>query len=199
MGESMGPLEYLTTDYRVSTILSCYAEEDFLPPSNRYLMIGFESDKMMPLHVFYDLETPAREDALVFRRNAAGGDVHIQSETLREWLLRGAFDNYRIAMMQQRCRGDFADDREEVFARLDPLMARLGFTTVAATGPFVRIYDREDACMSCSATPRRTGLGKYRFFHLGGRDADLLRRLLATIATECGFTVTVSDWVPRLA
>jgi hypothetical protein len=74
MGQSMGPLAYPTLDFSAQRVLTCYAEE-LVAPHPRFLLIGYDSDELMPLHFFYDLDLPARTDARVMRRHAEGVSV----------------------------------------------------------------------------------------------------------------------------
>jgi hypothetical protein len=78
MGQDMGPIAYPVFDFAAPTVLACYSEELF-PPHPRYLMIGYSLDEIMPLHLLYDFEHPARDDARVTKRHAQGGHSTIGS------------------------------------------------------------------------------------------------------------------------
>ena len=75
MGHDMGPLAYPTADFSAPEVLDCY-DRGLFAPNPRFLMIGHESDEMMPLHFFYDFEHSVREDARVMPRERTGEGIH---------------------------------------------------------------------------------------------------------------------------
>ncbi|WP_437330111.1 hypothetical protein [Sorangium sp. So ce381] len=87
------------------------------------------------------------------RRHARGGQIHVHSETFREMLVWGEFLQFRVDTLPQRCRGSFFDEGADVYKHLDPVMERLGFAQPLPTGPFCRLYERDDAAMACTSTP----------------------------------------------
>jgi hypothetical protein len=196
MGQSMGPLAYPRLDFSAQRVLTCYAEK-LVTPHPRFLLIGHESDEMMPLHVFYDLDSPARADARVTKRHARGGELHEQFETLREMLAWGAFSRFRVDRMPQRCQGILTCDHPDVLARIGPLMSNLGFRKPISTGPFCGLYERTDSVMVCSGTIRKEPDG-IQAFTLGGSNAGTLRRTLGELATESSLEVEVDSWAPAL-
>ena len=196
MGQSMGLLAYPRLDFSARRVLACYTEK-LVVPHPRFLLIGHESNEMMPLHIFYDLDSPARADARVTKRHARGGELHDQFETLREMLAWGAFSSYRVGKMPQRCKGILTCDHPDVLSLLDPLMINLGFRKPIPTGPFCGLYERRDTAMICSSTPRNEPEG-IQAFSLGGTDAGTLRRILGSIATESSLEVEVNEWTPAL-
>ncbi|TQF13286.1 SMI1/KNR4 family protein [Myxococcus llanfairpwllgwyngyllgogerychwyrndrobwllllantysiliogogogochensis] len=185
----MGPLAYPTLDFSAQRVLACYARKQVLPDS-RFLLIAFESDEMMPLHLFYDFSAPSREDALVTSREARGGELTDRFETLREMLAWGAVSLFRIDRAPQTLSGSIKGDAPDFLSRLDPVMDSLGFTASISTGPLCRVYERPDAAMVCRGTPR-AGLGNMRTFKLGGSNVGSLRRILGEIATEPSLELAV--------
>jgi hypothetical protein len=78
MGHSMGPMTNPLLDFSVDAIFAAYADTEDYPIEaewlkRRYLMIGYNRDEVMPLHIWYDLERPASEDALVVHGRVTGG------------------------------------------------------------------------------------------------------------------------------
>jgi hypothetical protein len=193
MGQSMGALAYPSYDLSAQGVLTCYGEE-LVQPHPRFLLIGYDSDEMLPLHLFYDLDLPARGDAAVARRHAMGGDLYYQFESLREMLAWSAFFRFRVGGLPQRCKGIFLGEHP-ILSRLGPLMRSLEFTTPIATGTFCGLYERLDAAMHCNSTPREEGILS---FTLGGSNAGTLRRILGEIATESSLEVKVREWTPAL-
>ncbi|QSQ18416.1 hypothetical protein JY572_26325 [Myxococcus landrumensis] len=151
----------------------------------------------MPLHVFYDFDEPAREDALVTERDAMGGELYDRFETLREMLAWGALLRFRVNKMPQKCEGILSSDDPDLLSHLDPLMSSLGFIKPIPTGPRCGLYERHDAVMICKRTPREELLG-HQAFRLGGRDAGVLRKILGRMATESSLEVEVDEWTPAL-
>ncbi|QRK12598.1 SMI1/KNR4 family protein [Archangium violaceum] len=196
MGQSMGPLAYPTLDFSAQRVLSCYAKK-LVVPEQRFLLIAYESDEVMPLHLFYDFTAPAREDALVTTRAAQEGELSDDFETLREMLAWGAFSLFRVEGMPQMCSGSLKGNDPDFLSDLDLLMSSLGFTSPISTGPLCRLYERHDATMICRGTPR-AGRGNRRTFNLGGRNAGTLRRILGEITTQSSLEVKVKDWAPAL-
>jgi hypothetical protein len=196
MGQSMGPLAYPRLDFSARRVLACYAEK-LVVPHPRFLLIGHESDEMMPLHVFYDLDFPVRADARVTKRHALGGDLHDQFETLREMLAWGALLNFRVGKMPQRCRALLTGDDPDILSHLDPVMEGFGFTRPVPTGPCCGLYERPDAVMACNKTPRDEPEA-IMVLKLGGRDSGTLRRILGAIAAESSLRLKVREWDPPL-
>jgi hypothetical protein len=194
MGRSMGAMAYPSIDFSVRAVLGCYAAEDFLLPSERYFMIGYEEDEVMPLHVFYDLETPARGDALVVLRDAQGGDRYPSFETFREMLTWGKASRFAVTFAPQSCRGMLIDDELDIFGCLDPVMASLGFRQPVLTGNRCRVFERADATMICHGTPLEQE-NQLSPFRLGAPDEATLRSILGTIALETRLTVEVDEWM----
>ncbi|MCP3142111.1 SMI1/KNR4 family protein [Pyxidicoccus xibeiensis] len=196
MGQSMGPLSYSTLDFSVRRILDCYAE-GMVEPDPRFLLIAYESDEMMPLHLFYDFKAPARDDALVTKRDALGGELYDMFETLREKLAWDALFSYRVSDMPQQCGGLLEGDEADFLSHLDPVMSGLGFTQPVLTGSLCRLYERSDAAMLCDGVPRAR-VGNRVAFTLGGSNAETLRRILGAVSMESSLNVLVRKWEPDL-
>jgi len=193
MGRSMGPLTYPTLDFTAPRVLSCYADELF-PPHPRFLMIGHESDEVMPAHLLYDFDHPARDDARIVSMEHIDGVVRNQFETFREMIGWGKFLSYRVNRFPHRCTGAFVDDEGDVLSRLDPLMESLGFTAPIPTGACCALYDSTQTGMVSSCAPGDEPC--LHFFVLGGHDVGSLRRTLGAIRNETGLGVEIRSWDP---
>jgi hypothetical protein len=193
MGEGMGPLAYPTLDFRASTVLSCYAERLFMPHP-RFLMIGHETNEMMPLHALYDFEHPARYDARVVKRSPMGGAIYNRFETFREMIVWGVFRSEYVGNLKQRCRGSLTDGGGDVLSHLDPVMKSMGFVSPIPTGPCCGVYQGAGLGLATSATPGQPP--RNHFFYLGGPNAGRLRRILGEIATETSLELSVDEWWP---
>ena len=196
MGQSMGLLAYPTLDFSSQRVLTCYTEK-LVEPDPRFLLIAYESDEMMPLHLFYDFNAPAREDALVTKRDAQGGQLYDSFETLREMLAWGALFFFRVGKMPQQCKGLLKGGHPDFLSHLDPVMSNLGFTKPIPTGPLCRLYEKPDAAMICNGVPR-AGLDDRVSFTLGGSNAGSLRRILGKMVTESSLELEVYKWTPAL-
>lgn len=195
MGRSMGPIAYPRLDFTARKVLECYAEGLF-GASPRFLMIGYESDIAMPLHVLYDFDHPARDDARVTKRHAMGGDVHDQFDSFREMIAWGKVLTYDLQARPQQCVGMLSDSGGDVLSHLGSVMKSLGFESPVPTGPRCGIYLRADASMVTSASVGEEP--KFHAFRLGGADAPQLRRILGEIATETSLELEIDEWNPRL-
>lgn len=195
MGHSMGPITYPTLDFSAPKVLSCYAEELFVPHP-RFLMIGYESDEIMPLHLLYDFDYPARDDARVTKRHYLGGTVYNQYETFREMIAYGKFWMFRVEKLSQRCFGLFVDEGGDVLAQLNPLMESLGFRNPIPTGRCCALYEGTEAAMVTSSTPGDEP--RIHGFHLGGNDARVVRKILGEIKMETSLKVEVKSWEPPI-
>lgn len=198
MGQSMGPLAYPSLDFSVQRVLDCYAQQ-LVEPEPRFLLIAHDSTQMMPMHLFYDLDAPAREDAMVTERETQGNedDLYDQFETLREMLAWRALYRFRIGKMPQRCNGTLCGDHPDLLSLVEPVMTGLGFKQPIATGPYCGLYERTDAVMICKGMPRQ-GFDQARSFEFGGNAAGVLRKFLGEIAMASSLKVKVDDWTPAL-
>ena len=196
MGHYMGPFEYPTIDFTAPAVLASYSERLVLP-SPRFLMVGRESDEMMPLHVFYDLDCPARDDARVTKSHALGGGFHHQFETLREMFTWGNFMALHVETLAQRCVGSFYDPEGDVLARLNPVMHSLGFENPVPTGSHCALFRGEGAGMVTRAAPGRPP--EIHTFRFGAANPARLRKILGMIGHETNLQVECGEWFPRLS
>lgn len=198
LGVSMGPMRYPTLDFSASGILSVY-QSGRMEPHPRFLLIGYEHDEVTPLHYFYDLDRPARGDALVLRMLTPRDESHEQLEqfeTLREMLAWGELWTHRVEPAPQLCRGNLRAPDADLHGRVAPVLGRLGFDTPIETGPFCGLYEAADAALVCSGAPdAEPGT---QSFNLGGADAGQLARILSALANEAALEVTPSAWQPPL-
>ena len=129
----MGPLGLSKSRlFGPRTVLSCYAE-DWLLPIRDFLMIGYETDDIMPLHLFYDFEHPSRDDARVVKMEARAAPVRPVRQLSRKTDF-GKFVSLRVKRLPQACEGSFDGRRGDVFSQLDAVMAVLGFSKPVTTG-----------------------------------------------------------------
>jgi hypothetical protein len=160
------------------------------------LLIGFERDELMPLHYFYDLDQPARNDALVVRMLTPNDESHEQFETFREMLAWGELWTQRVESAPQRCQGRLRDAAGAPYPQLEAVMRRLGFAPPIETGAFCGLYERSDAALISSGTPGDRAAS--HAFSLAGHDAAALGTILGAIASESTLEVTLSGWSPPL-
>lgn len=198
MGHRMGPLAYPSLDFSAPKVLECYAEELFRP-FPRFLMIGYETGDMMPLHVLYDFDHPARDDARVIKRHARGGPVYNQFETLREMLAWGKISTLRIHQQPQRAIGTLVNRGGDVLSLLDPVMESLGFSSPVSTGPCCGLFMGEDVNMVTSTTPNDEGDTEHHVFHIGAPTAARIRRVLGEIVAETDLALQIKEWAPSVA
>lgn len=196
MGRDMGPLAYADLDFSARRVINSYAE-GVVALDAQFLLIGYSADEVMPLHFFYDLELQVRDDARVTSRHADDDERYDQFETLREMLAHRALLSFVIDAMPQRCRVLLKGNDPDLFAQLDSVLEKLGFTRPIPTGACCGLYEGRDAAIACSKTPRDDPQS-FMFVTLGGRDSGTLRRVLGTIATESSLAVEVREWAPAL-
>jgi hypothetical protein len=195
LGTSMGPMRYPTVDFSAQGVLSAYASRA-IEPDARFLLIGHERDELMPLHYFYDLDRPARGDALVVRMLTPRDERHEQFETFREMLAWGELWAQRIEPAPQQCRGTLRVASGTLHAALAPVLTRQGFSTPIETGELCGLFERADATLICSGTP--SDRLESQACGLGGRDAATLAQLLDALTRESGVEATLSAWSPPL-
>ncbi len=195
LGRSMGGMQYPTIDFSARAILSAYAARQ-IEPHPRFLLIGHEHDEVSPLHYFYDLESPARADALVVRMLTPKDESHEQFETFREMLAWGELWSRRVEGAPQQCQGRLHCPGGALHAELWPVLSRLGFEAPIETGAFCGLYERSDAALICTGTPNEAS--DSQAFGLGGLDAGTLGKLLSTLATESSIDIRLSTWSPPL-
>jgi len=159
-------------------------------------MIGFETDNMMPLHLFYDFDHPDRDDARVVSMDFYAGPIYEQFDTLREMLTVGQFVGLRISRLPQFCVGLFARETDTL-SLLDSAMERLGFSKPTFTGANCAIYERADAAMSIYIA-RDDPPSRYASFRLGGSNAGTVRRVLGALTSDLSLELKINEWEPPL-
>ncbi|PRP93716.1 SMI1/KNR4 family protein [Enhygromyxa salina] len=200
MGHDMGPIEYRSMIFSAPTVLQCYAERLFVPHP-RFLMIAYETDEMMPLHLLYDFNFPARDDARVIKGHALGGEGHPQFETFREMFAWGEVGARSVESRAQKIVCSLSDPGGDVLAHLDPVMKSLGFEAPISTGPRCGVYHRADAGLVSFATVTRPSNGPgacYHIFHLGANDHARIRQILGEIVAETPLELEIEEWDPPL-
>jgi hypothetical protein len=197
MGTSVGPLEFRSLDLSAAKVLACYAA-GLVKPHPRLFMIGFETDEIMPLHLFYDFDFSTSDDARIITRHAQGGPLHVQFDSLCEMLAWGKFNVFRIKKLPQNCYGSLRGESGRIVTVLDHMVRDLGFIKpVSLKGPNCAIYERDDAAFSVSATPRDP-LSDLCFFRFGATDAGTIRRVLGAIADKAPLEIKIKEWTPPL-
>jgi len=196
VGVDMGPLEMRSLDFSVDRVKWCYASR-LVKADGRLLLVAYATDPASPFHLYYDLERPARDDALLVKRHEFGKRLIGHFETLQEMLVWGLFSTERVTESPRWCAGIIADEEGEVVAKLAPVMERLGFTQPIVTGPYCGIFEREGVTLITEAElgdpPLRHG------FELGGPDTTTLRHILGAMADQAALRVKVDEWTPPLA
>lgn len=189
MGQSMGRFSDPDMDYSAPAVVSWYSN-DFEDDGSKFFKIGHTSEPELELHMYYDFNYPARDDARVTMRQAEGGEDYKQYETFREMLAAKAVSIHAVRF-PVLCTGTMLNDND-ILSQLDPLMDSLGFKKPAIpTGPRCRMYEGSQAIMF---TKGSLDFGTESCgFMLGGIDANILRNVLGTIATETEFILEVKD------
>jgi hypothetical protein len=201
LGRHMGRMANPVLAYSVQAMQLAYADEEDDPiperTKQRFLMIAYNLDEMMPQHLWYDLTRPTEGDALVVHGRAATPGMTPVSATFAELFVWGEANRFRVEPRAQRCDGSFTDDAYEPFVCLDPVMEELGFHQPVAMGDRCRVYERDDATMACKGSVDEER-DKYRFYHLGARDEATIRSILGTIARKTRLQVDIDKWRPPL-
>lgn len=194
MGEDMGSMSYGLVDFSARRVLSVYHEGE-LSPDGRRLLIGYNLDEVMPVHFFYDLDRPARDDCMVVQTEIDDFCPRPTAETFREMLGWAKFTNRRVRKLPQVCEGSVSGPEGMVRPKVDAAMTDLGFSNLLRSGPFCGLYDRDDAAASFSGRPDLPP--KSLSFRLGGSDVGSLRRILGSLASS-DLEVEVGEWEPAL-
>lgn len=197
MGHSMGPIAYPTLDFSIKRILSCYAKQTVIPDP-RFLLIGYENDEFMPLHIFYDFDFPNGDDARVTAMEIGGGDDYPSFDTFREMLAWGKMLVFAEENFAQQCTGIVEDEGGETSAKLEPVMHHLGFKAPIPTGPRCGLFERPDAAIILDAPLDDEEAIKGQVFHIGASDAATIRRILDTIVSDTSLELEVDSWEPPL-
>src|SRR5690606_22503265 len=101
----MGTFTYRSLDFSCKGVLAAYAEHR-VEQDPRYLLIAYDHDPAYPSHAFYDLDRPARDDALIVAGEHLDEDDLVPSfETLREMIAWGALASHGVYKHPQRCAG----------------------------------------------------------------------------------------------
>lgn len=195
MGRDRGLLAYPSLDFSAQRVLSAYGEAQF-EPHPRLLMIGYETDPDMPLHVFYDLDHPTRQDARVTRAYDPTEELQVEFETLREMLVWGEMLVRRVMTAGHRCAGVIESGQDGIMAHIAPVMHHLGFMSPISTGPYCTIFETDDSVLLTTTNPSREP--RYHPFSLGGEDVGRMRRLLGQLAALPSLEVRVDEWYPPL-
>jgi len=194
MGQSMGGFSYHDMDYSAATVLSWYGDS-FEDDGSKFFKIGHSSEPELELHMYYDFNYPARDDARVTMRQAEGGEDYKQFETFREMIATKAASIHAVKF-PVFCNGTILSD-DDILPQLDPILESLGFKKPEiATGPRCGLYEGLLATMVTTGS-MDIGLNSCGFV-LGGSDANILRNILATIATETNFILNVKNDPRRL-
>jgi hypothetical protein len=196
MGRNMGPLAYRSLDFSARRILASYEDGTF-KSDPRLLMIGYETDELYPVHIAYDFDHTARDDARVTRATDEPLLEDQSFETFREMLAYGVLSRTKLSVQGQRLEAVLSDKAGGgVAAQLAPVMANLGFTSPIETGEYCSLFEREDAVligfMYLGRDPAMQATS------LGARGQAEIRSLLGTITTETGLEVSIDEWDPPL-
>ncbi len=189
MGHSMGNFSYPDMDYSAPTVISWYSN-DFEDDASKLFKIGHTSEPELELHMYYDFNYPARDDARVTMRQAEGGEDYRQFETFREMLATKAVSTH-VARLPLFCIGTMLNDND-ILSQLDPVMESLGFKKPAIpTGSRCGLYEGRGASMvmTGSLDLETNSCG----FMLGGSDSNVVRNVLGTITTETEFVLAVQN------
>jgi hypothetical protein len=187
MGRSMGPFGFASIDFSASTVLA-----QAIDPTSPHLLIGFNSDEVMPTHTFYNLDQQVRDDARVETRLIDGSYVQTDFETLRESFAWRTVLWYRIAKSPHGYRGHFKISGADLAPRLSAVMQSLGFSSPVPTGGCCAIFERHDASIVAAASPEN-GLPDYMVFNLGGDSTVTLRQVLGSLATDGGLQTKITE------
>lgn len=198
MGTSMGSLETPGMDYSASMIISCHTNDKNKvdDEEEKFFLIGYCSEEMLPLNMYYDFEYPTRDDARVMKRASDGGDDYRQFETFREMIAWNTVLTFSVEKFPKLCKGTLYDDSgDNVFIKFDPLMKRLGFSKLSVPGgSFCAMYESHEASMvTLDLIDFDSDESDGFAFTLGGIDANCLRRILGEIAVENDLVVEVKD------
>lgn len=192
LGGAVGALHPILRGFTAASVLAAYRSGSVDLGRTQFL-IGRMPDALFPLDVYYDLAHPLRDDALVLRAIVEAGPETRTSETFREFLAAGALLSFRVVRQPQRCFGALVDLDRSAAAQLDPVMLQLGFTSPIATGPFCKLYERDDMTMVAKSTVKSENLGLL-VFQVGGPSVATIRRVLGAIGAGTSLQVDADRW-----
>jgi hypothetical protein len=189
MGRSMGPFAHPSLDFSAPTIIECYTSGLIEPDADEFL-IGYETDpRQLGLHVFYDFQHPARDDARVAKGEDWLGPSFPEFETFREMIGWGKFLMRRIKTFPCQCAGFLSFATGEILPQLTPVMESLGFRTLIPTGRLCALYEGGRAAMATSSSlaPEVDN----HVIEFGAESEELIRRVLGEIVSETDLEFTL--------
>lgn len=187
----MGALSFASIDFTAGRVIETYSEE-IEEPDPRYLLIGYQTDPVVPMHTWYNLDRPARHDSLVFDREIEGGLVQLSFETFHELLAWKAMFNFRLPTLPCQRKGKLRANDAGASARLSRTLCSHGFEQPISTGPYCALFDRPDAAMICRAPPQGSG-ADHLFFRLAAASDSSLRRILRAVEKEADLEVELGE------
>lgn len=196
MGTRMGQLANPIRDHSAATVIAAYRNGLVLTHAG-HLLIAIESEPIMPMHVFYDLDRPARNDARIELRHARGGVVGDRFETFREMLAWETLLRFRVDASRQRCEGSLTYEGGSVFPQLSSGLERMGFRQPVETGPCCGVFEREDAALACMIAPHDEPVGTL-FFDFGADSVETIRKVLGHLAQDSSLRVEIDSWDPEI-
>jgi len=195
-GKTMGPLAYRDLDFSCAGILRAYAE-GWVEEDPRYLLIAYSHDPAYPAHVFYDLDCPVREDALVVSgEDLDEEELDARFETLREMIGWGALFTHGVRKQPQRCAGMFRSPQGDAMPQLRPALESLGFTSPIATGRSCGVFRGPKMDLVSKSTPEQDP--ELQAFDFGAVNATVMRRALGEVVEATELELKILRWDPAL-
>lgn len=196
LGGRVGALQPMLRGFTAASVLEAY-HSGSVRLERTQVLIGRMPDPLMPLDVYYDLAFPMRDDALVSTAVMEVGPERKAAETLREWVAAGALRGFRVLQAPHSCFGAFVDTGGSVAEQLEAVMGALGFTSpLSATGPYCKLYEREEVAMVAKASVEPSSLG-ILVFDIGGPTVASIRRVFGEIGTKTSLQIDVDRWSSR--
>ena len=195
-GRSMGPLTYRSLDFSCKGVLAAYADQR-VEHDPRYLLIAYDHDPVYPSHAFYDLDSPARDDALVVAGEFLDEEELVPSfETLREMIAWGALASHGVRKHPQRCAGMLRSSSGDVMPQLDPVLRSFGLEPAVETGCYCGVYRGPSIDFISTSTPGKDP--HLQAFDVGATNATKIRRLLGEVTQETSLELKIYRWGPPL-
>ena len=189
MGHSMGDLGFEDMDYSASSVLTWY-EEGIEDDGAKFFKIGHSSESEMELHMYYDFNFPARDDARVTMRQAEGGEDYGQFDTFREMLATRVAQIHAIRL-PIFCTGTMVGN-EDILPALEPVLEASGFAKSSIpAGDRCGIFEGQDVILITTGS-MDIGLQSCGFV-LGGQEANDVRLILGAIDSETDFLLDVNN------
>jgi hypothetical protein len=149
LGHDMGTFTYRSLDFSCKGIFAAYSDHR-VEHDPRYLLIAYDHDPTYPSHAFYDLDSPARDDALVVAGEYLDEDELVPSfETLREMIAWGALASHGVLKHPQRCAGMLESSSGDALRQLDPVLRSPGLEPPIETGRYCGVYRGPSIERSC--------------------------------------------------